>query len=154
MRKITGKILKAAKDAKNSLNPDTAENSNIGTLDELYHRMFERDIYLHISEISVMMVGVCLTGVSIMQVDEDLQASGTFVDDLLAIDSLIFLCSALLAYWLIRVTTNSSRNVRKIGNVANAIFLLGMIVIVVVCLSIVIQADLFQTTATLFPVSN
>jgi uncharacterized membrane protein len=147
MRKITGKILKAAKDAKDSLNSDTAENSSLGTLDELYHRMFERDIYLHISEISVMMVGVCLTGVSIMQVDEDIQTSGTFIDDLLAIDSLIFLFAALLAYWLIRVTTNSSRNVRKIGNIANTIFLLGMIVIVVVCLSLVIQADFLQAAA-------
>ncbi|WP_295617871.1 hypothetical protein [Chamaesiphon sp. GL140_3_metabinner_50] len=141
MRKITGKILKAAKDTSDT---DTAKNSNLGTLDELYHRMFERDIYLHISEISVMMVGVCLTGVSIMQVDEDIQQSGTFIDDLLAIDSLIFLLAALIAYWLIRVTTNSSRNVRKIGNIANSIFLLGMIVIVVVCLSIVVQADFLQ----------
>jgi Protein of unknown function (DUF3918) len=145
MRKITGKILKAAKDAKKALDPDPGENSNLDTLDELYHRMFERDIYLHISEISVMMVGVCLTGVSIMQVDEDIQTSGTFIDDLLAIDSLIFLGAGLLAYWLIRVTTISNRNVRKVGNIANIIFLLGMIVIVVVCLSIVVRADFSQT---------
>jgi hypothetical protein len=103
--------------------------------------MFERDIYLHISEISVMMVGVCLTGVSIMQVDDDIQSSGTYIDDLLAIDSFVFLLAALIAYWLIRVTTHSNRNVRKVGNIANAIFIIGMILMVIVCTSIVVRAD-------------
>jgi magnesium-transporting ATPase (P-type) len=145
MRKITGKILNAAKNAKNTSGSDP-ENNQLDTLDAFYHRMFERDIYLHISEISVMMVGVCLTGVSIMQVDEDIQDAGTYIDDLLAIDSCIFLIAALIAYWVIRVTTHSNRNVRKVGNIANIIFLIGMIVIVIVCLSIVIQADFSPAT--------
>jgi magnesium-transporting ATPase (P-type) len=145
MRKITGKILNAARNAKNTSDADP-ENSKLDTLDAFYHRMFERDIYLHISEISVMMVGVCLTGVSIMQVDEDIQDAGTYIDDLLAIDSCIFLIAALIAYWVIRVTTHSNRNVRKVGNIANIIFLIGMIVIVIVCLSIVIQADFSPAT--------
>jgi magnesium-transporting ATPase (P-type) len=145
MRKITGKILNAAKNAKNTSDADP-KNNQLDTLDAFYHRMFERDIYLHISEISVMMVGVCLTGVSIMQVDEDIQDTGTYIDDLLAIDSCIFLIAALIAYWVIRVTTNSNRNVRKVGNIANIIFLIGMIVIVIVCLSIVIQADFSPAT--------
>ncbi len=138
MRKITGKILNAAKNAENTSDADPSNDR----LDTFYHRMFERDIYLHISEISVMMVGVCLTGVSILQVDEDIQNAGTYIDDLLAIDSFIFLVAALIAYWVIRVTTNSNRNVRKVGNIANIIFLIGMVVMVLVCLSIVIRADL------------
>jgi hypothetical protein len=146
MRKITGKILNATKNAKNTLDNDAIENSKLDTLDAFYHRMFERDIYLHISEISVMMVGVCLTGVSIMQIDEDIQDTGTYIDDLLAIDSLIFLVAALIAYWVIKVTTNSNRNVRKVGNIANIIFLIGMIVMVIVCLSIVVQADFSPAT--------
>jgi uncharacterized membrane protein len=141
MRKITGKILNIAKNAKNTSDSEAGEDNKLDALDAFYHRMFERDIYLHISEISVMMVGVCLTGVSIMQVDGDIQDASTYIDDLLAIDSLIFLVAALIAYWAIRVATNSSRNVRRVGNIANTIFLIGMVLMVIVCLSIVIQAD-------------
>jgi hypothetical protein len=141
MRKITGKIFNAAKNAKNTSDSEAGTDNKLDALDAFYHRMFERDIYLHISEISVMMVGVCLTGVSILQVDEDIQEAGTYIDDLLAIDSFIFLISALIAYWVIRVTTNSNRNVRRVGNIANTIFLIGMVLMVIVCLSIVLRAD-------------
>jgi hypothetical protein len=91
------------------------------------------------------MVGVCLTGVSILQVDEDIQNAGSYIDDLLAIDSFIFLVAALIAYWAIRIATNSSRNVRKIGNIANITIKIGMILMVIVCLSIVLRADFSST---------
>jgi uncharacterized membrane protein len=109
------------------------------SIDALYQRMFERDIYLHISEVSVVMVGVCLTGVSILNIDD----GDTYVDDLLAIDSLVFLVSYLLSYWIVRVTTKSSRNVKKFGSIANTIFLIGMILMVIVCVNIVIQGDFY-----------
>jgi hypothetical protein len=146
MRKITNRILNAIKIADNTSSPDSEEDSKLDTLEALYQRMFERDIYLHISEISVMMVGVCLTGVSILGVDEDIQSAGTYIDDLLAIDSLIFLVAAPIAYWLIRVITNNNRNVRKVGNIANAIFLIGMVLMVIVCVSIVLKADFSPPT--------
>jgi hypothetical protein len=84
-------------------------------------------------------VGVCLTGVSILNIDD----GDTYVDDLLAIDSLVFLVSYLLSYWIVRVTTKSSRNVKKFGSIANTIFLIGMILMVIVCVNIVIQGDFY-----------
>ncbi len=117
--------------------PDV-EPSNI---DAFYQRMFDRDIYLHVSEISVVMVGVCLTGVSILNVDQDINSLNTYVDDLLAIDSFLFLTSYLMSYWVVRVMTKSTRDVRRIGNLANIIFLIGMIFMAVISGLVVYQGD-------------
>jgi uncharacterized membrane protein len=118
-------------------------------MDAFYERMCQRDIFLHVSEVSVAMIGVCLTGVSILNVDQDINDLNTYVDDLLAIDLFIFLTSYLLSYWVVRVMTKSDspgerlrqRNVRRIANIANAIFLIGMIFMAIVCASIVLQCD-------------
>jgi hypothetical protein len=76
-------------------------------MDAFYERMCQRDIFLHISEVSVVMIGVCLTGVSILNVDQDINDLNTYIDDLLAFDSFLFLTSYLLSYWVVRVMTKS-----------------------------------------------
>ena len=119
-------------------NPAEVEQSSI---DAFYQRMCQRDIYLHVSEVSVAMIGVCLTGVSILNVDQDINDVNTYVDDLLAIDSLLFLTSYLMSYWVVRVMTKSTRDVRKIGNLANIIFLIGMIFMAVISGLVVYQGD-------------
>ena len=119
-------------------NPAEVEQSSI---DAFYQRMCQRDIYLHVSEVSVAMIGVCLTGVSILNVDQDINDVNTYVDDLLAIDAFVFLTAYLLSYWVVRTMTNNNRNVRKIGNIANIIFLIGMIFMAIVCGCIVLQGD-------------
>jgi|GEM_PF-5543977 len=119
-------------------NPAEVEQSSI---DAFYQRMCQRDIYLHVSEVSVAMIGVCLTGVSILNVDQDINDVNTYVDDLLAIDAFVFLTAYLLSYWVVRTMTNNDRNMQKIGNIANAIFLIGMIFMAIVCGCIVFQGD-------------
>jgi hypothetical protein len=123
---------------------DSTEGSKAESLftDAFYKRMFDRDIYLHISEISVVMLGVCLTGVSILNVDQENSDGNSPIDDLLAIDAIVFLICYLLAYWIVRIMTKGNSPTRGIGNIVNAIFLLGMIVMAIVCVSIVIQGDL------------
>jgi magnesium-transporting ATPase (P-type) len=111
------------------------------SLDAFYQRMFDRDIYLHVSEVSVAMIGVCLTGVSILNVDQDVNSLNTYVDNLLAIDAFFFLTAYLLSYWVVRVMTKSNRNVRRVGNIANAIFLIGMIFMAIICICVVFQGD-------------
>jgi magnesium-transporting ATPase (P-type) len=143
MRKVSRKIINAMTNARESdlqNGKDFAENS---TFDAFYQRMFDRDIYLHVSEISVAMLGVCLTGVSILNVDQENTTSNSSfgIDDLLAFDSIVFLIAYLMSYWVVRVMTKNDRNVRKIGNIANAIFLVGMILMAIVCVSIVQQSD-------------
>ena len=119
-------------------NPAEVEQSSI---DAFYQRMCQRDIYLHVSEVSVAMIGVCLTGVSILNIEQDINDVNTYVDDLLAIDAFVFLTAYLLSYWVVRTMTNNNRNMQKIGNIANAIFLIGMIFMAIVCGCIVFQGD-------------
>ena len=119
-------------------NPAEVEQSSI---DAFYQRMCQRDIYLHVSEVSVAMIGVCLTGVSILNVEQDINDVNTYVDDLLAIDAFVFLTAYLISYWVVRVMTKNDRNMQKIGKIANAIFLIGMIFMAIVCGCIVFQGD-------------
>jgi hypothetical protein len=76
MRKASRKITSALNVAKTTAelqDPNASELDRLG-LDAFYQRMFvgaaaqneNRDIYLHVLEISVAMLGVCLTGVSIL----------------------------------------------------------------------------------------
>jgi hypothetical protein len=142
MRRFARKAAQAIQNRKDR--PDLADNS----IEASYERMLNRDIYLHISEVSVAMIGVCLTGVSILNVEQDINDANTYVDDLLAIDSFIFLTSYLLSYWVVRVMTKGDRNVQRVGDIANAVFLIGMIFLAIVCGSIVIQGDY---SAAIFP---
>ena len=143
MRKIVSRFINSIKlDDHNSIGPHPEDESF--NAEVFYQRMMERDIYIHISEISVAMIGVCLTGVSIMQVDQDIDQASTRIDDILAIDSLIFLTSFILAYWLIRVTMKGHRHSRKVSNLANFIFLIGMILMSIVSICIVCKGDYFS----------
>ena len=143
MRKIVGKFINSIKlDDHNSAEAHQ-DDENFNT-EVFYQRMMERDVYIHISEVSVAMIGVCLTGVSIMQVDQDIDQGTSCVDDILAVDSFIFLTSFILAYWLIRVTMKGHRHTRKVGNIANFVFLLGMILMAIVSGLIVAQGDYFS----------
>jgi hypothetical protein len=149
MRKLTGRLLGALEAAKESLTASSiSENSGSEPKDNapittelFYQRMLDRDIYIHISDISVAMVGVCLTGVSILQVDEQPEEAVSYVDDLLALDSFVFLTACLLAYWAVRVVMKGNRHVRRVANIANLIFLFGMILMAIVCGCIALQGD-------------
>lgn len=141
MRKASRKIISAMNAARESKGDRSISIAEESGLDAFYQRMFDRDIYLHVSEISVAMLGVCLTGVSILNVDQDIKQGGTNIDDLLAIDAFVFLTAYLISYWVVRVMTKGDRNVRRIGNIANIIFLLGMIIMAIVCGCIVVKGD-------------
>jgi hypothetical protein len=149
MRKITAKLLSTLDVSSGFSSPiissdnhevDRPETEHISP-EVFYQRMLDRDIYLHISEISVAMVGVCLTGVSILQVDDSAEAADSYVDDLLALDSFVFLAACLLAYWAVRVAMKGNKHVRRVASIANLIFLFGMIVMAIVCGCIALQGD-------------
>jgi hypothetical protein len=158
MRKIVGRLINSIKlnqaisDAPNEIN--THESTEDFSTEVFYQRMMERDIYIHISEVSVAMVGVCLTGVSIMQVGQDIDQTSNYIDDILAIDSFIFLTSFILAYWLIRVTMKGNRHIRKVSNFTNVVFLIGMVLMVIVSGLIVAQGDYFSNLELLLPIGS
>lgn len=91
----------------------------------------ERDIAIHIFSASAAMVGVCLTVISIVQTFTRSQAVRTLVDDLLAVNALIFLCACLLSYWALR--TRSIRRMHRVESAADIVFLVGLCGTVLAC---------------------
>ena len=91
----------------------------------------ERDICIHIFTVSSAMVGVCLTVIGLIRVVITLATVDTLADDLLAADALLFLVSCLLSYWALR--SRGLRRMHRIEKIADGIFIVAMIGMVVVC---------------------
>ncbi|GEP45324.1 hypothetical protein [Brevifollis gellanilyticus] len=91
----------------------------------------ERDIASHIFSTSAMMMGLCLTVISLMDVRSGTNRLATVVDDIIALDALFFLVSCFLSYGALR-----SRRVRRMHHVeafADGVFLIGMAGMGVAC---------------------
>ena len=91
----------------------------------------ERDISIHIFTVSSAMVGVCLTVIGLIRVVITLGRADTLADDLLAGDALLFLVSCLLSYWALR--SRGSRRMHRLEKIADVIFIVAMIGMVIVC---------------------
>ena len=91
----------------------------------------EQDICIHIFTVSSAMVGVCLTVIGLIRVVITLGRADTLADDLLAGDALLFLISCLLSYWALR--SRSLRRMHRIEKIADGIFILAMIGMVIIC---------------------
>ena len=91
----------------------------------------EQDICIHIFTVSSAMVGVCLTVIGLIRVVITLGRADTLADDLLAGDALLFLISCLLSYWALR--SRSLRRMHRLEKIADGIFILAMIGMVIVC---------------------
>jgi hypothetical protein len=91
----------------------------------------EQDICIHIFTVSSAMVGVCLTVIGLMRVVITLGTADTLADDFLAADALLFLISCLLSYWALRL--RGLRRMHRVERIADGIFIVAMIGMVVVC---------------------
>jgi Kef-type K+ transport system membrane component KefB len=91
----------------------------------------EQDICTHIFTVSSAMVGVCLTVIGLIRVVITLGRADTLADDLLAGDALLFLISCLLSYWALR--SRSLRRMHRLEKIADGIFILAMIGMVIIC---------------------
>jgi len=91
----------------------------------------EQDISIHIFKVSSAMVGVCLTVIGLIRVVITLGRADTLADDFLAGDALLFLISCLLSYWALR--SRSLRRMHRLEKIADVIFILAMIGMVVIC---------------------
>jgi hypothetical protein len=96
-----------------------------------HSRYLEDDISVHILSVSAAMVGVCLTVIGLLRVVITIQKADTVADDLLAADSILFLISCLLSYWALR--TRTTRRMHNVERVADAVFILALVLMVVVC---------------------
>lgn len=84
-----------------------------------------------ICPIAAAMVGVCLTGIGILQVTVSLARRTTLADDLLAIDALLFLAAMLSSYFALRL--NSSRRLHRLEQLADTSFIAGMCLMTIAC---------------------
>src|SRR5215471_12813571 len=105
---------------KGETQPQRRENSHL-----------EQDICIHIFTVSSAMVGVCLTVIELIRVIITLGRADTLADDFLAADALLFLTSSLLSYWALR--SRGLRRMHRLEKVADGIFIIAMIGMVVVC---------------------
>lgn len=96
----------------------------------------ENTLSSHILPVSATMVGVCMTVISVIQLAPKNSIS-SWADELLALDSLVFLTSTMLSYWSIR----HKDNLLKIERYADRFFILGMLMMVSV--SFLIAFELF-----------
>ena len=91
----------------------------------------EEDIAIHIFSVSAAMVGVCLTVIGIIHLVISSANVSTLADDLLALDSLIFLSACLLSYSAMR---SHSREVwRRRERIADAFFIGALLLMVAAC---------------------
>jgi hypothetical protein len=100
----------------------------------------EEDISIHIFTASAAMVGVCLTVIGLLRVVITIRQINTLADDILAIDALVFLVSCLLSYWALR--TRISRRMHRVERIADSVFILGLLLMVVVCGFIVYAVEI------------
>ena len=91
----------------------------------------ESNIAIHIFSVSATMVGVCLTVIGIINFISNRQ---TFVDEITAVDALIFLISCVLSYFAIRTKDNKRRFLLE--KRVDVVFLAGILLMVLICISI------------------
>jgi hypothetical protein len=91
----------------------------------------EEDISIHIFTVSSAMVGVCLTVIGLIRVVITFGKADTVADDLLAVDAFLFLLSCLISYSALR--NRSKRRMHRMEHIADGIFILAMILMVVIC---------------------
>ncbi|NIJ35913.1 hypothetical protein FHR22_000562 [Sphingopyxis panaciterrae] len=84
-----------------------------------------------ICPIAAAMVGVCLTGIGILQVSVSLARQTTLADDLLAIDALLFLTAMLSSYFALRL--DSARRLHRLEQLADTSFIGAMLLMTCAC---------------------
>jgi len=96
-----------------------------------FKRGLEKDISIHIFSVSAALVGVCLTVISVVRVIITTTKINTVVDDILAVDALLFLTSCLLAYWAMRSRTE--KRMHLVERAADTVFIVGLLLMAIVC---------------------
>ena len=82
------------------------------------------------------MVGVCLTIIGLIRIiiSVDKDKVGTYVDDLLAVNAIMFLVATLTSYAALR--TQTDKRLHRLERVADLSFVGAMILLTVTCMAI------------------
>ena len=91
----------------------------------------ERDIAAHIFTTSSVMLGLCLTIISVVRSLKTPDTLETVVDDVIAAGALVFLLACFLSYAVLR--SRHLGRMHRVESVADAVFLLGLTIMGVAC---------------------
>jgi hypothetical protein len=92
----------------------------------------EDDLCIHLFSVSSAMVGVCLTVIGLLRVVISMgPRTSTVADDILALDSVLFLITSLAAYWALR--TRRTRRMHRLERFADWTFVVAMVLMAVAC---------------------
>ncbi|MCC6709265.1 MAG: hypothetical protein IT492_17045 [Gammaproteobacteria bacterium] len=91
-------------------------------------RPWLREELLHLLSLSGNMAGLCITGVTLFYTVGRASRAATIADDLLAICALVFLCSAYLIFFALRM--RDTRVTVMLEHTADTLFVVGMTLMV------------------------
>ena len=94
----------------------------------------EFSVMLAIFSVSAGMVGVCLTGIGLLQVITSLQKAGSLSDEFLSVNAVLFLVCCLLTFLSFRTRRPETR--RRLQKVADVLFFVGLLLMAVICVLI------------------
>ena len=89
----------------------------------------ETSISVDVFSVSAAMVGVCLTVIQLIQMNAA-QKPNTIVDEILAFDSIIFMIACVFSFLALK-SKRHSRLKKKLENIGDGCFLLGISTMVV-----------------------
>ena len=79
---------------------------------------------MHVFAVSAGMVGVCLTAIGLLRIVAAQTQAQSLGDDLLAVDAMLFVACAFLAFWSFKTTNLAIR--RRLRLVVDTLFLVGL----------------------------
>ena len=91
----------------------------------------EHHLMVAIFSVAAAMVGVCLTGIGLLQVFSSARRVGTLADELLVADAALFLGCCFFAFLSFRVRQHALQ--QKLRKVADTLFFLGLLLMAVTC---------------------
>lgn len=91
----------------------------------------ESNLCVQLMSVSAGMVGVCLTVIGIFKLFHNLQGAGTIADELVAVDSLLFVAVCMLSYGGMRTANRKWR--RRLERMADVLFLSALTFMGIIC---------------------
>jgi hypothetical protein len=91
----------------------------------------EDEFMMHVFAISAGMVGVCLTAIGILRLVASQAGVQTLGDDLLAVDSVLFVVCCFLSFWSFKSVDKEFRQHLRL--VVDTILLVALVIMACVC---------------------
>jgi len=97
----------------------------------------EESISIQIFSVSAAMVGVCLTVIGLLNINQTLKMIEDMADELIAVDAFLFLVACLISYMAIRTKDRKQR--LALEKIADWSFLAALLLIVAACVMIALE---------------